>query len=513
MATPPSAAELSPRQLAAQLVIPVFDLRPERVDDLDAEWARAAAYAEDGFGGLILFGGDRETLGERLEAVKAKAPVPMLVGADIERGVAQQVGGARVQPPAMALGAADSEALAEEAGRALAAEALSLGIDWVLGPVLDLADEPLNPIVGTRAFSADPARVAALGAAYIRGIESTGALACAKHFPGHGGTLGDSHDSLPVVERSAEQLRAADLVPFRAAIEAGVSSFMTAHVSYPTLTPGDDRPSTLNPQITRGLLRDELGFTGLVVTDALIMDGVQQDTSEGEAAVLAIQAGCDLLLYPKDPRAVVSALALWSEAKPENLELIRAAASRVLERKARLANRAPLALPEAPADRIAASALTWCGDVPAPLAKGQSVAVVVFDDDGIPGLGHELVNALTEAGLDVRPAALGTSITRVAASRFESLTADVERVVAVVGCRVRAWKGRAGLCKPLKAVLADLPPGRSTVVGLCGPYSLQGVVPAGVPVLLAYGDEACCQLAAAKALMGGEANGRLPVPA
>jgi len=506
---------LSLERQAAQLVIPYLDLRAG--EDVEAWWAKLTALRDRGAGGIVLFGGEAATLRARLLRFKAEAPdgIPPFVAADLERGVGQQVLGATHHPPAMAFGAADSVELAGRAGWELAQEALALGIDWVLGPVLDLADEPLNPIVGTRAFAADPERVARLGAAWLRGVQEGGALACAKHYPGHGATTDDSHEGLPVVRRSAEALRALDLVPFREAVEAGVATVMTAHVAYPALCTPEraDVPATLNPDLTHALLRDELGFTGLVVTDALIMDGVKTEAGEGPGAVRAIEAGCDLLLYPEDFDCVVEALVRWAEANDANRARLRASVDRVLGLKALLAaGSAPTAIEPGLGDAVAAAAVTRIG--PALPALAGPTAVVVIDDDDEAALGHELVATLVEGGVEVSPAGVGVSTLEGGVERVRAVVGGAARVVAVVGCRVRAWKGRAGLAPGLAEILRALPADRTTVAALCGPYPLRGALPEGAELLLGYGDGAAEQRALGGVLLGrAPAPGRLPVPA
>ena len=199
-----------------------------------------------------------------------------------------------------------------------AQEARAVGINWVFAPVADLDVLPENPIVQTRAFGADPNDVATCVRHWIEGCQAAGALACAKHYPGHGRTTVDSHITLPVVEAPAAALRSADLLPFTVAIESGVASIMTAHVAYPALD-ASGLPATLSRTLL-GELRGTSRFDGLVVTDALIMDGALSGRRESDAAVEAIQAGADLLLYPNDPRRVRDALeaALASGTLTEN---------------------------------------------------------------------------------------------------------------------------------------------------------------------------------------------------
>lgn len=506
--------------LAAQVVLPVLDLR--KAEALPGVWEAARRLAARGVGGFILFGGDRRTLGRELADLRALAPRGLLVSADLERGLGQQVHGGAHQPPLLALGAAGDERLARAAARAVAEDALEVGVDWVLGPVLDLADEPRNPIVGTRSLGADPARVAALGAAIIEGIQAAGALACAKHYPGHGATTDDSHAALPVVTRAREALLERDLRPFRAAVEAGVASIMTAHVAYPTLSDaGKDVPCTLDPGLVRGLLRQGLGFDGLVVTDALIMDGALLAAGdELGAACRALEAGADALLYPKAPDAVIDRVAAWAAAAPGRAARLREAAGRVMAAKARV-RRAPRAPFDGgphvdPGEAVAAAALTRLGEARPALRRGEAAGLVVLDDDALPGLGHEVVAALTEAGVELSPAVVGPDAPPAAVERARAVAAGAaargERLVVVVGCRVRAWKGRPGLAPGLLELLRSLPAARTTVVALCGPAPLRGALPAGAELLVGWGDEPAVQAAAARALLGGPAPGRLPVP-
>ncbi len=512
-------------RLAARVVVPVLDLRPGQPGVPEGQrerdpWERARELRALGVGGLILFGGERETLAEGLEALRAAGQGPLLIGADLERGVGQQVQGGSTLPPLLALGATDSPELAERVGRALGAEALGFGIDWIYAPVLDLADEPENPIVGTRALAADPARVAALGLAFVRGIQEAGALACAKHYPGHGGTLRDSHASAASVEHSAERLRERDLAPFKAAVEAGVASVMSAHVAFPALDPsevggGDLLPATRSRVLQIELLRESLGFQGAVVSDALLMDGVRVGgLSEAEAGVACLEGGCDLLLYPEDPEGLIEALMSWAEADPAQRARLEEAAARVEALAARVGPAASLDdEPRALEVEVFVSALTRLGTAGAPLQAGDSVALLVVDDDGQLTLGHALAAELSEAGVEVYPAGLGPEPSEEARARFRGVAAAHPRRVVAVGCQTRAWKERAGLAADLVAEVQALPGSGTQLVGLCGPYALAGLVSEEVEVLIAYGDAPAAERSAASVLLGrAEAPGSLPVP-
>ncbi len=279
-----------------------------------------------GVGGFIIFGGERAAVRVLTDDITARAPHPLLIASDLERGAGQQVRGLTPLPPLLAL-AGLGEPAVREAARLTAREARAVGINWIFAPDVDLDIEPANPIIQTRSFGADPARVGALAAAWIESCQAEGVLACAKHFPGHGRTTGDSHDQLPVVAADTAALEA-DLAPFKAAVAAGVASIMTAHVAYPALDPSGVS-ATYSAPILTGLLRGAMRFDGLVVTDALIMKGALTAMTEEEGAVRALAAGCDLLLYPEDVAGVVRAIA----AAIENGTLPRARVKEALARR------------------------------------------------------------------------------------------------------------------------------------------------------------------------------------
>jgi len=238
-----------------------------------------------------------------LNHLQSESKLPLLVAGDFEQGVLPaRMFGTTVFPHAMAFGAAGKEEYAEQFGRITAQESRAIGVHWNLFPVADVNSNPANPIIGTRAFGADPQQVASLVAAYIRGAHSAGLLTTAKHFPGHGNTATDSHLAVPSVDEDLETLYAVDLPPFRRAIEAGVDAVMTAHVRVPTLDPDPDRVATTSPKVVTDLLKHQLGFKGLVVADALDMAGLSRPyrAHPGRAAVDALKAGSDVLTMPAD---------------------------------------------------------------------------------------------------------------------------------------------------------------------------------------------------------------------
>lgn len=246
-----------------------------------------------------------------LNGLQAESKLPLLVAGDFEQGVLPaRLFGTTVFPHAMAFGAAGKAEYAEEFGRITAQESRAIGVHWNLFPVADVNSNPANPIIGTRAFGADPQQVGELVAAYIRGARAGGMLTTAKHFPGHGNTATDSHLAVAKVDEDLKTLTAVDLPPFRKAIEAGVDAIMTAHVRVPTLDPDPNRVATTSPIVVTDLLKNQLGFKGLVLADALDMAGLSRPyrANPGRAAVDAFKAGNDVLTMPADLGASYAAM-------------------------------------------------------------------------------------------------------------------------------------------------------------------------------------------------------------
>ena len=271
--------------------------------------------------------------------------VPLLVASDLEPGLGRLEGGAfapnvytggsaTILPNAMAIGATGSEANAEQAGRITGEEARAIGIHLVFAPVVDVNNNPANPVINTRSFGEDPATVARLSAAFVRGMQSAGVAATAKHFPGHGDTDTDSHLALPIVRADRARLADVELLPFRAAIAAGIAGVMSAHIALPAIS-HDSVPATLAAPIMSGLLRDTLQFAGLAITDALSMQGIGKGYDVEQSAVLAVQAGADILLKPTDTRRAIDAVVAAVERGAIAPARIDASVRRILEMKAR----------------------------------------------------------------------------------------------------------------------------------------------------------------------------------
>jgi len=268
--------------------------------------------------------------------LQSKSKLPLLIGADFERGTAQRQDEGTSFPTAMAVAAAGNPPDAYTMGKITALEARAVGVHWVYAPVCDVNNNPGNPIINTRSFGEDPQRVSEFVSQFVRGVQENGALATAKHFPGHGDTAMDSHIDLPIIKADRDRMEHLELVPFRAAISAGVGSVMTGHLNVPSFEPDPAIPATLSSNILTNLLRNELHFQGLVITDALDMGGITVRYAPGDAAVRAFLAGADALLMPPVPDAAYQALLGAAQSGRISPDRLDASVRRLLQAKARL---------------------------------------------------------------------------------------------------------------------------------------------------------------------------------
>ena len=268
--------------------------------------------------------------------LQAKSKLPLLVGADFERGTAMRLDEGTSFPTAMALAAGGNLKDAYTMGKITALEARAVGVHWIYAPDADVNNNPGNPIINTRSFGENPERVAQFVSEFVRGVRENGGLATAKHFPGHGDTAADSHIDLPVIRADRARLDSLELIPFRAAISSQVDSIMTGHLNVPALEPDPNTPATLSHNILTDLLRKQLGYQGLIVTDAMDMGGITVRYAPGEAAVRAIAAGVDCLLMPPVPDAAFEALQAAVKSGRISKERLDASVRRILQAKARL---------------------------------------------------------------------------------------------------------------------------------------------------------------------------------
>jgi beta-glucosidase-like glycosyl hydrolase len=448
-----------------------------------------------GVGGFILFGGPSEHVASLTEDLHSKSRVALLIGADLERGAGQQFAGQTALPPLAAIASLEDLQSIRRSAVVSAIEARSLGINWIYAPDCDIDVEPNNPIIGTRSFGSDPERVAEYAAAWIDACQAEGVLACAKHFPGHGRTTVDSHKETPRVDESAEILRQTDLVPFRRAIERGVASIMSAHVAFPAFDP-TGAPATLSRAILTDLLREEMAFTGLVVTDALIMEGVLAG-GEAEAVVRALYAGCDCLLYPTNLADSVRVVQKAIDDKRLDADGVQHS----LERRRRWARWAALSKET---NRPTRDESGWSSQIAERVVHmvrerlpqlPQPWHLTIVDDDiggPYPAPSRDpLISSLRAGGIDL------------VLDADAPIDESGSTVVALFG-DIRAWKGRPGYSARAKdavrQALSRASRSDRVIVEFSHPR-LADDLDVDAPILCAWGGEAVMQRAAARVLL------------
>jgi beta-glucosidase len=342
----PDLNNLSLAQQIAQMVVVrasshLFDHQIQYPEFGECDRATLKHWIGDlGVGGVIFWGGNAGELTLRIQQLQAWATYPLLIAADIEEGVGQRFTGGTWFPPPMALNAIAQTDLpkaieyARQMGAITAQEALAVGINWILAPVVDVNNNPANPVINIRSFGESPEIVSQLATAYIHGAAAYPVLTCAKHFPGHGDTGVDSHWELPVIPHDRERLDSIELPPFRAAIKAGVDSVMSAHLMIPALDL--ELPATLSPRIMTEELRHNLGFEGLISTDALVMGAIADRYGADDAPVMAVAAGSDIILMPVDPEIAIRSVCHAVESGLISAERIKESVGRIWRSKQKL---------------------------------------------------------------------------------------------------------------------------------------------------------------------------------
>jgi len=527
-----AAAEQALQRLIASLVVVRASGHLADHQRRYPQWELANAELQQllamGVGGVILLGGSAAELALRTRQLHTWADQPLLLCADVEEGVGQRFEGASWLVPPLALGRlhrqdpARALELAERYGRCCGQDSRAVGLNWVLGPVCDVNNNPANPVINVRAWGEDPASAGALAAAFLRGLQGTGVLGCAKHFPGHGDTTSDSHLELPLLPHGRERLEQVELPPFRQAIAAGVEAVMTGHLTLPALDP--ERPATLSRAVLHQLLREQLGFDGLVVTDALVMEAIAGQYGAGEAAVLALEAGADLVLMPADARLAIAAI--LSAVQSGRLPLARLEAS--AERRQRALGRCSAgpadpngaASPDLPlCQELVTATLEHQGGQLAPgsRADGQGVNLLRLDQ----ALQAPFLTA-TAAALGL-PAAAGFQPLLMAAETASLWSTDPAAPLALdrlgsgpvlvqLFVRGNPFRGNAGQGEPWVAALEQLQrAGRLAGVAVYGsPYlwdSLRQSLPPGTPAAYSPGQMPLAQQAVLEALGMGQPAG------
>jgi beta-glucosidase-like glycosyl hydrolase len=314
-------------QLLAQSIFPRLNCSQYRTESAYSDRINGMI-ASRSVGGFVLFDGDVETVQLVTADLARLSEGDLLMAADCEDGVTMRFPGGTEFPSMMALGRSGDVAATYSVARSIAREMRALGIYWNFAPVADINTNPDNPIINIRAFGEQADEVSDHVHAYAQGMQDGGVVACVKHFPGHGDTRVDSHLEMPVIAADRRRLDSVELLPFRQAIRNGVKSVMVSHIAVPAIDP-EGLPATLSAPITNGLLRQDLGFEGVVVTDALDMHAISHRYPAGEAAWLAYNAGCDVLSIPEDPDAALAALRRGLAEKKIKGSRVKASWSRI----------------------------------------------------------------------------------------------------------------------------------------------------------------------------------------
>jgi beta-N-acetylhexosaminidase len=529
-----------------------------------AGWTRINdLIASQHVGGFIMSIGSPIETAEKLNAMQRLSALPLVIGADYEYGAGMRqrggyflpnniyLGGATVFPPQMAVGATRDTNLAYQQGRVTAAEGRAMGVHIAFAPVLDVNNNPANPVIGVRSFGEDPSLVATMGTSIMRGLQDHGMMATGKHFPGHGDTDENSHLTVTTVHASRERIDTVELVPFKRAIAAGLQGMMTFHGVVPALDSATV-PATLNPAIMTGLLRKRLGFEGLIVTDAMDMNGVlsrlttSQTTAAAsstgsygaiknsigiaEACKLAMAAGADVLLMPSDVPAAIDAVVAGVREGRFTQARVDSSVRRVLEIKHRMAldrrrvvsldsvrsivsDTASLRL----ASNIAERSITLAKDSLdlVPLARSgqrqRTLSITIAARTDLPA--GATFNAELARGAAVRPELVYPDDPTTNFPRLLAIADSSDLVVVSSYLSTGTNVANASAPEPIAAFLRELAQrhARTVLIAFGNPYLLQQV-PAVSSYVVAWGGFPVSQIAAARALLGqAPISGRLPI--
>ncbi|REJ78218.1 MAG: hypothetical protein DWQ47_01785 [Acidobacteria bacterium] len=503
-------------------------------------------------GGVVVFAGPVYETVHLINRLQELAPYPLLISADFETGVGMRLTDTVNLPWNMAFAAAGDPELARKAGEITGREALAVGVRQVFAPVIDINDNPYNPVINVRSYGQDPGLVLALGKAFADGVQSRRVIATAKHFPGHGNTTVDSHRGLPEIDRPIEKLEKNELVPFKGLIEGGVASVMVSHISMPALDPqaiepirtrekgayGDSEivtgagtvPATLSRPIVTELLKGEMKFEGLVVTDAMDMAGLTIYFEQKEAAVRALLAGNDILLKPEDAATAIQGLRDALETGRIPIRAIDEAVLKQLAWKFELGLFKHRQTSLDTIDGIVSSAET--ADLAARVADG-AITLVENRNDSVPlrkkgtvfvlcvtngfdhvSAGRSFVSELAAERFEVQRMAIDERSGPEAAAASLKLASDADHVIIAMFGRVRSGAPNSiGLPETGVSAIKQILSARSDTISVSfgNPYLINDFSDMGAYVV-AYGEMQSLQKAAAEKIIGSsEFKGRLPV--
>lgn len=499
-----------------------------------------------GMGGFSIGLGSPAEVAVKTNALQGFSPLPLLIAADLEWGSAMRLwrptylpygmegGGGTAFPFNMGIGATGEPAFADTAGRITGEEARAVGINWVFAPVLDVNTDPANPIVNVRAYSSDPVTVARFGAAFIRGATKARVLTSAKHFPGHGDTNLDSHVELPVVAAGARRIDSLELLPFREAVKAGVSSVMVGHLALPNIIGDSITPASISPRVGESLLRQRLRFSGLIVTDALTMGALRKvpGYTPGEVAVRAVLAGADVVLSPPDLEQAHAGILAAVRSGRISEARIDESVRRILGAKAWLGINRDRFVPVEQVDRIVASpeneaaarniaqrSITLVRDadnlIPLDPRRVRKIAFIAYGANNDIGAGRTLANELRSIyGDDVSYLRVDEGSNRDVIERAGNQAANADAVI--YGIFLMPIAGQGHIEVPMRArelgdriAQANKP---TVVVSFGDPYGPAALTIAGTYIAAWQPRALHAQIAAAHAIAGiAPITGRLPI--
>ena len=507
----------------------------------DSSFAEVRRWIEqDHIGGVSMSLGTPIEVAAKLNAMQRISRVPLLTSADLEPGLGRLEGGvfshylmdagsATVFPSNMAIAATGREQDAYDVARAIGQEARAVGIQIDFAPVVDVNNNPNNPVINTRSFGEVPARVARMSALFVKGLQESGTIATAKHFPGHGDTDVDSHVGLPVVGATMARLDSVELVPFRAAIQAGAGLVMTAHIALPAVNGDSATPATLSPRIITGLLRDSLGFGGVTITDAMTMEGVGKGYTTEQSSVLAVKAGADILLKPTDPTRAIDAVVAAVERGEIPRARIDSAARHVLMLKSRAglprsrfvdleALRDVVGSPahRALAADIAQRAITLLRDRDSVIPmRGSRALIVQYAPESELKAGRVFAPTVLASLPGSRTIKISPSITRQQLDSIASHGEAIDRIVVAAYVRRIEGEGRFAMPQHIASWIDSLARqnagAKVVVVAFGNPYLIRQFPSVGSYVVT-YGVSDDLERAAARAFLGaGPITGRAPI--
>lgn len=467
-------------------------------------------------GGVIFMQGTPEAQARLTNRYQKLAQVPLLIGMDAEWGIGMRLTGVQNFPQQMTLGATNDTALMYAVGQAIARQCKRLGVHVNFAPVVDVNNNPSNPVINFRSFGAYKKQVAQMGIAYMRGLQDNGIMACAKHFPGHGDVATDSHLDLPIIKKSLEELKATELYPFQKLTDAGVQSMMIAHLSVPALDQTPHLPTTLSRKVVTDLLRHEMGFNGLIFTDALNMKGVTKYFPDGETDVRAFLAGNDVLLFSQNVPLAIKKIKEAIATGNTTMQHVEESVKRILIAKYRAGLAAPVRIEESGVTaalnkemesvwkQVAQSAITVVQDknnIVGNLKSGNTVAYVALGNSSEP----EIISDLKANGLKVSMSAVSTVLT--SPDRYDAIIVGIHNINKYPG-----KNGTYGISATQIAQLKQLSALKQVIIVHFGNvYTLKYSCKAPA-VLAAYEDNSYTQKAVADVLLGlHKATGQLPV--